>query len=300
MRLPRELNNCTRSDEPLAWHTSFRIGGPVEYFVEPRNLEELRLAIGFAQSTGRPYLLIGSGTNVLGSDRGLAGLVIRLSHPAFAEIVCESSDDSPDLVVRCGAGVATQRLVLLAAQRGLAGAASLAGLPGTVGGAIAMNAQNICRFVTGITTLHADGSLHTLEAGDFDWSYRYTDLQGGLVLEATLRFAPADAEETACAIRTAYGRRRATQELTLPSAGCAFKNPQTGEGSGALIDRAGLKGERVGDAQVSLRHANFIVNLGRASSCDVLQLMERMQRRVADEFGVTLEPEVRILGEKWQ
>jgi UDP-N-acetylmuramate dehydrogenase len=175
---------------------------------------------------------------------------------------------------------------------------ALAGLPGSIGGALAMNAQNIGSYVHQITLVSPEGLLdHRVRAGcDFD--YRYADLGGGVVVAATLKFTRAVDPQDAADVRAVLQQRRTTQELTLPSAGCAFKNPTRTLSAGALIDRSGLKGWSVGDARVSSKHANFIVNTGRSRSLHILRLMERIQRRVRRDHQVWLEPEIRIVGER--
>jgi UDP-N-acetylmuramate dehydrogenase len=288
---------CIRQREPLANHTSFRIGGPAEYFAEPATLDELIGVLRDASRAGLPVSVVGGGTNTLAADRGVRGLVVHLGR-GFRTIEDVSHRDAPHARVRCGAALLTQRLVFLAAKYGWGDLEALAGLPGQIGGAVAMNAQGIGRFVQEVHLISFDGTVRQLRRDQLRFSYRYAALEPGILAEIVLEFpkvAPAEAYDR---IRSALQYRNATQEVGLPSAGCAFKNPP-GIGAGRLIDQAGLKGVRFGDAAVSRRHANFIVNLGQATCDDVLSLMEYIQRRVMRQFRVWLEPEVRLMGEQW-
>ena len=292
MNWPR---NCVIPHESLADHTSFRIGGPAEWYAEPSTMEELLALLRAAQDSGIPVCVIGGGTNLLACDRGVRGLVLRLGK-SFRTVRVLSHDEAPDATVACGAAVLTQRLVSLAGRYGWGQLETLAGLPGQVGGAVTMNAQQIGRFVERITLVSLDGTARQVPKRDMGFGYRYTALEPGIITEVVLRFSKTSAEISADSIHQALCRRNATQDTQLPSAGCAFKNPQ-GMAAGRLIDEAGLKGRRIGDAQISSRHANFIVNVGHATCSDVLALMEHVQRRVARVFGIRLEPEVRMLGE---
>ena len=287
---------CIRAREPLANHTSFRIGGPAEWFAEPNTLDELIRVLRDAERMALPVSIVGGGTNTLAADRGIGGLVLHLGR-GFRTVTECSESDQPTVTVSCGAALLTQRLVFLATRHGWGEVESLAGLPGQLGGAVAMNAQDIGRFIRRVTHVSFDGAVRHLTREHLRFSYRYTALEPGLVTEVQLAFPRVAPHEAYERIRRTLQYRNDTQEVRLPSAGCAFKNPP-GVGAGRLIDQAGLKGARIGDAQISLRHANFIVNVGRATCDDVLSLMEHVQRRVRGAFGVTLEPEVRLIGER--
>lgn len=300
--------NCVRRTESLANHTSFRIGGPADLFAEPSTLEELVTLLRMAAASGLPVAVIGGGTNMLVADRGINGLVVRLGR-GFRTVSMLESEPPPrpdpsasrggqQARVRCGASVITQRLVWLACQHGWGEVESLAGLPGQVGGAVAMNAQDIGRFVESLTLVSLQGEVECVSREQLRFSYRYTALPAGVITDVTFRFPKVPAELAATGIRQTLRRRNETQEVRLPSAGCAFKNPN-GISAGRLIDQAGLKGARIGDAQISMRHANFIVNVGQATCDDVVSLMEHVLRCVTRRFGVRLEPEVRLLGERW-
>ena len=287
---------CIRPHESLADHTSFRIGGPAEWFAEPATVEELVDVLRQAAVRGLPVSVVGGGTNTLAADRGIRGLVVHLGR-GFRTVRDVSHPDAPTATVVCGASLLTQRLVYLAATHGWGELETLAGLPGHLGGAVAMNAQDIGRFIQRINLVAPDGTVRQFSREQLRFSYRYTALEPGIITEVVLQFPKVPPAEAYERIRQKLAYRNSTQEVRLPSAGCAFKN-LPGMGAGSLIDRAGLKGARIGDAQVSTRHANFIVNLGRATCDDVLSLMEHIQRRVRQTFHVTLEPEVRLIGER--
>ena len=292
---------CLRRAEILANHTSFRIGGPAELFADPGGVEELAGLLKTAHHSGTPVSIIGGGTNCLVPDRGIRGLVIRLGR-AFRsiELIGEGERSPlPQALVRCGASVWTQRLVSWGGRYGWGNVEALAGLPGQIGGAIVGNAQNIGQFVSRLTVVSFEGDVKELTREQLEFAYRYTAIEPGIITDVVFEFPQISPDESAERIRRALSYRNTTQELRLPSAGCAFKNPP-GQPAGRLIDQAGLKGARLGDAQVSRRHANFIVNVGQATCDDVLSLMEHIQRRVARQFGVWLDPEIRLLGERWK
>ncbi len=289
-------HDCIRPNEPLANHTSFRIGGPAEWFAEPSTLDELLEILQAASKAGVPVSVVGGGTNTLAPDRGIRGVVIHLGK-GFRLIEDVSHPDAPIARVSCGAALLTQRLVYLAATRGWGELETLAGLPGHIGGAIAMNAQNISRFIQQVQLVSLDGTTQRLTREQLTFHYRYTELPPGIITNVLLEFPKVPPAEAYERIRRTLQYRNDSQETRLPSAGCAFKNPP-GAAAGRLIDLAGLKGTRIGDAQVSHRHANFIVNLGRATCDDVLSVMEHVQRQVRHTFDVTLEPEVRMIGER--
>jgi len=289
---------CIRVAEPLANHTSFRIGGPAEWFAQPNTLEELVSVLRGATRLGLPVCVVGGGTNTLAADRGIRGLVVHLG-AGFRTLTDVSHPEESTARVSCGGALLTQRLVYLAAKYGWGELEALAGLPGQLGGAVAMNAQDIGRFIERISLVSFDGAFHQLSREQLRFSYRYTGFAPGIIVEVMLRFPKVNPQDAYERIHRALRYRNSTQETRLPSAGCAFKNPPS-VGAGRLIDRTGLKGTRIGDAQVSLRHANFVVNLGQATCDDVLSLMEYVQRRVHRVFRVMLEPEVRLVGERFQ
>ena len=295
-------HDFVRNAEPLSNHTSFRIGGPAEFYAEPSTMEELADLIKSSHHLGVPVTVLGGGTNCLVADRGVRGLVLHLGRAfRLVKVLPDEEEIDPSMLptharVQCGASVVTQRLVALAGEHGWADLEMLAGLPGQIGGAVVMNAQNIGQFVERVTLVSSKGDMEYLTREQLTFKYRYTALKPGIITEVLFRFPKVDSSVAQERIRRALSYRNDTQELRLPSAGCAFKNP-AGQSAGRLIDEAGLKGVRIGDAQVSFRHANFIVNRGQATCDDVLSLMEHIQRRVAQRSKLWLEPEVRMIGE---
>ena len=289
-------HNCIRAREPLVNHTSFRIGGPAEWFAEPATVDELATVLRDANRIGLPVSVVGGGTNTLAADRGIRGVTVHLGR-GFRTVRELHEPGTRTARVVCGASLLTQRLVFLASRHGWGELDALAGLPGQLGGAVAMNAQNIGRSIQSVTVVSFDGAVRQLSRDALRFHYRYTALPPGIVTEVVLEFPKVPPREAYDRITRALKRRNSTQEVGLPSAGCAFKNPPD-VGAGRLIDEAGLKGVRIGDAQISSRHANFIVNLGYASCDDVLSVMEHVQRRVDQVFHVTLEPEPRLIGER--
>ena len=289
-------SSCIRSQELLSSHTSFRIGGPAEYFAEPATLDELVDCVREANHQQMPVSVVGGGTNTLAPDRGIRGLVVHLGR-GFKTVEDISRPDSGVARVRCGGALLTQRLVYLAAKNGWGDLENLAGLPGWLGGAICMNAQDIGRFVQEVEIVTYDGAFKRLTADQLTFRYRFAAIEPGIISGVVLQFPKVAPEEAYDRIRRALQHRNATQETQLPSAGCAFKNP-SGASAGKMIDQLGLKGARIGDAQVSNRHANFIVNLGYATCDDVLSLMEYIQAQVKQASGILLEPEVRMIGER--
>ena len=291
--------DCVHPSELLANHTSFRIGGPAEWFAQPQTIDELVQLLRGADRHGIPVSVVGGGTNLLVADRGVRGLVISLRRgKPFRMIEVLSPEADAHARIRCGCAIYTQQLVTLGGCHGWDGIDVLSGVPGQVGGAIIMNAQNIGQFVERLRLVSFTGELRELTRDQLAFAYRYTRLEPGILIDAVLGFEKADPRTVAADIQQVLRYRNTTQEVSLPSAGCAFKNPP-GSSAGRLIDQAGLKGVRIGDARISSRHANFIVNLGQATCDDVLSLMEHVQRRVLRETGMRLEPEVRLLGERW-
>lgn len=280
--------------EPLARHTTLRVGGPADVLAFPGDVEELISLIRFAGERGVPLHVIGHGSNLIAPDEGVRGLVVSLSRAT-------GSIRFRDAEVEAGAGFPLPRLVRMAARRGLGGLESLAGVPGTVGGALCMNAgasgQAIGDLTEEVRAVGRDGELVTLDRDAMRFAYRSSRLQEGdlIALSVRLRLRPGEREAIEAAVRRAMTRRGETQPLSHPNAGSIFKNPP-GDHAGRLIEEAGCKGMRVGDAQVSPRHANFIVNLGHASATDVIRLMALVYRCVREVSGIALEPEVRLLG----
>ena len=288
---------------PLAPFTTFKVGGVADYFLSAQNGDEIRRAILLAREAGLPITLLGGGSNVLVSDDGVRGLVIRM-HGGEVKRLDEGH-------IRADAGVTINGLVRWTITHGLAGLEAWAGTPGTVGGAIFGNAhfqgRNISEFVDRVTLVASDGAIVDVDAADMQFAYDYSRLHrtGEVVISADFRAAPGDPERLRAIARESLAYRKQTQPLAMPSAGCIFQNPDPARdavpdgipwSAGALVDRAGLKGAREGHARVSPTHANFIVNEGEATAADVRQLIERCKQEVWRRFGVRLREEIVYLG----
>ncbi len=284
-----------REQEPMSGHTSWRIGGPADILVEPAGLEDLRRVLVYAQNRNLPVTVIGNGTNLLVSDRGIRGLVIKLG-PGLSALEVRGNE------IYAEAGVSLPRLANRALRYGLAGFEFLAGIPGTVGGALLMNAgANGCSVgdrVLRVEALDYAGNRVVFEKFELEFMYRESCLSRRRVIVTGALFngIPADREEIKSKMEEYQSRRRNTQPLEWPNAGSVFKNPP-GDSAGRLIELAGCKEMRVGAIQVSSKHANFFVNLGGGTARDVLRLVEKVRRKVEEKCGVKLLLEVQKLGE---
>lgn len=282
-------------DAPMARHTSLRVGGPVDALATPADRQELAALLALGKRQGWPHVVVGAGFNTLVRDGGLPGLAIQMSRFRALEV-------RPGPRVHAEAGVRHASLTRHCQREGLAGLAFGAGIPGTVGGWIAMNAgigTHEVKDVIASVELLVPGEPTTREIGAADLEFRYRELRGlapGTVIVAgTFVVSQSTPEAVGAEVEALLARRAATQPLDVPSCGSVFKNPP-GDHAGRLIEAAGLKGAREGGAEISTLHANFIVNRGDASASDVLALIERARRVVAEESGIDLETEVRLLG----
>jgi UDP-N-acetylmuramate dehydrogenase len=292
-RLQGLIKGRVLTEEPLASHTYFRIGGPAEAMVYPAGLEDVKAVLKVAREETISVLILGSGSNMLVLDGGVKGLVMNLSQ-TFLEL--EVSGEQ----IRCGAGVRTSRLLALSAMRSLTGLEGLTGVPGTVGGAIKGNAGTslaaIADHLDWIRLVDCSGEERCLARAEIDAGYRHCILpMGSVIVEACFTLRRAEAEEIRGTISTLLVRRNLTQPVEVRSAGCIFKNPP-GDFAGRLVEQAGLKGLRRGGAQISEKHGNFIVNLGGATAAEVLWLIERARAEVMVKAGVALELEIQVVG----
>jgi len=300
------LGRDVRLNEPMHRHTSFRVGGPADALATPGDVKTLARLIRGAQDRRLPFWVIGDGTNLLVRDGGIRGLVITLTG-GFRDIA--DTGEFPDGVrIRAGAGARLQGICRYAVDRGLAGINFALGIPGTVGGAIQMNAGTKLGWMSDVLrelrVLLPDGTEATFRRTELDFHYRMLSWEGmslgvspqPIILEGVIALTPADPAALKNDAAEILADRRSRQPTRLPSAGCFFKNPPGAEPAGWLIEAAGLKGTRVGGAEVSTRHANFIVNRKTATAADILSLMELIQEAVQNTFDVDLEPEVHILG----
>ncbi len=280
-------------DEPMAKHTSFRIGGPARRMAFPKTREQLVVLAGLLQEAGIEPLLLGNGTNLLVADEGLDTVVINTS----AQL--SRVEQTGECELTADAGVSLCQLALFAWKQGLAGLAFAHGIPGTLGGGVVMNAGayggELKDVIADVTALYPDG-VRTLTADEMGFSYRHSVFSSGegIVLGAKLKLEPGDPNAIKAKMDELMARRKESQPLEFPSAGSTFKRPP-GHYAGPLIESCGLKGARIGGAEVSCKHAGFVVNAGGATCADVLALMEKVQKTVFDTYGVLLEPEVKIV-----
>ncbi len=283
-----------RIGEPLSRHVSFRIGGPADVLVVPRTAEELRAVCRLLFDRGERFVVLGRGSNVLVSDRGVRGVVVKVGH-GLGRVRWDGTS------LRAEAGVGLPRLAFRAAERGLRGLEFAAGIPGSVGGAVVMNAgahghstQEVVRAVHVVTP----SGEQVWPAQAMGFGYRTSRLQSepGVVVEVEMCLSLDDPAEVSNRLRTWLQHRSATQPVRLPSSGCIFRNPP-GDAAGRLVDLAGGKGLREGGVEVSTLHANYVVNTGGGRAEDVLRLVERVRERVRRAFGVELELEVQLVGE---
>jgi UDP-N-acetylmuramate dehydrogenase len=291
-------SNCLiKPQVSLAHFTTFRVGGAAEWFVTPRTLEALQACWQWAHSQGLPITLLGAGSNLLISDCGLPGLVICTRYFRGATFDPEKAQ------ITAGAGEPIVRLSWQAAKRGWQGLEWAVGVPGTVGGAVFMNAgaHQACTADSLIEAqvLGIDGTLEVLYPQDLGFSYRTSSLQTDkrLVVQARFQLQPgADPEVVTAQTDQFLKHRHTTQPYDMPSCGSVFRNPNP-KAAGWLIENAGLKGFQIGGAQVAQRHANFILNLGSATASDIYRLIRHVQERVENQWSLLLEPEVRMFGE---
>jgi UDP-N-acetylmuramate dehydrogenase len=291
-----------RRDENMASRTSMRVGGFARLFAAPENLDELELLISAAKSMSIPIELVGNGSDIVVSDQGVDGLVIHLCD-GFSMVSIQEDPLAPDnCLVIAQAGASLSGVAMKAARAGLSGMEFAAGIPGSVGGAVYMNAGAYCRemkdVIQTVECLDEHGRRTVFPCEDLDFGYRESRFSkiGGIVLSATFRLGKDDSVTILQKIAEMNGKRAACQPLNMPSAGSAFKRP-AGHFAGALIEQAGLKGFSIGGAEVSCKHAGFIVNTGKATAKDVYALVQHVISAVKEQSGVELEPEIRFIGE---
>lgn len=299
-KLSDKIQGEIRFQEPLARYTTWRIGGPADVFVIPETIDDIRRTLAFASDHDLPLFVLGRGSNILIDDAGLPGVVLYMARSLQAIEITETT-------LRTGGGVALPKLAQLTAKRGFAGFEFLIGIPGTVGAGVLINAgaggAEIRDVLESVTVLDRWGDIKTLGAADLALSYRHSALlaEPVVVTEAIFKLEhPCGPAQTARRVREFLDKRRRKFPLSLPNAGSTFKRPGGGKGpyAGWLLEQAGMKGYRVGDAQVSELHANFIINLGQASSADVKTLIGIMYERVLEVHNIQLERENIFLPEE--
>jgi UDP-N-acetylmuramate dehydrogenase len=296
-------------NEPMSRHTSFKVGGPARYLAKVDGIAGVKAALGLAREKGLPYFILGNGTNLLVSDKGYDGVIVTLGGE-FSSI-----EDLGNGAFKVGAAVPLGRFARAALKQGYAGIHKLAGIPGTLGGALYMNAgaygQEIGTCCTQVTVLDDAGNTRDIASADCGFGYRQSNFQKSkeIILSATFQLPSASAQGKDVAnleaeLAECMAKRKATQPLNMPNAGSTFKRLTAGAADtpaqiapGYYIEQAGLKGHRIGGAEVSTLHANFIVNAGGATAKDIKELSEFVQARVAEKFGIELKREIILLGE---
>ncbi len=288
----KRLKARVRFNEPLNNHTTLRIGGPAQVWVEPKDIGQLRQILCRCVKEQIPYLVVGRGSNILFSERGFRGVVICLNSRAFTKMEIKKRH------ISCGAGLDLSKLISQAQKRGLGGLEFLAGIPATAGGALIMNAgnakDNIASLVESVTVMDRRGVTRVLKKKQLNFGYRRSNLDRYIVLEAQLRLTKSSPKKVKEQILENLSKKRETQDLTARSAGCIFKNPRYGLAAGQMLEACGLKRRRKGGAEISAKHANYIINRNSAQACDILYLINLAQREVRKKFGVLLEPEIKI------
>ena len=288
-----------RLNESIAEHTSFRIGGPADYYVVPEDSMSLACGIALCRQSEMPFFILGNGTNLLVGDKGFRGVIFHL-YKTMDSITCREEDGI--MYVCAGSGALLSKVGKVVAEKGYAGFEFATGIPGSVGGAIMMNAGaydgEIGNFLEYAIVLDENGNEQRLTREDMDFGYRHSSVmdKGYVVLEVCLKFEKGDRDAILQRVEELLAKRKKSQPLDYPSAGSTFKRPE-GYFAGKLIQDSGLKGFTVGGAQVSEKHAGFVINTGGASAADVRELICQVQERVFQQFGVMLEPEVRMIGE---
>ncbi len=293
-KLERLLQAGVKLDEPMALHTSWKAGGPADFYVSPADAAEVAAVIRFCREQELPLFVFGNGTNLLVREGGWRGVMMKIGFP-FQYLHRKGS------LARAGAGCPMPFLARATARRGLAGLEFAGGIPGSLGGALVMNAGAFGGYVGSlvreVVLVDWNGAEHRLPAAACGFGYRRSSLaRAGVVLEATLELQPGNAAELESRVE-AFLERRLRRHPRQPSAGSVFRNPPD-RPAGRLIEEAGGKGMQIGGARVSERHANFIVNRGGATATDIIALIEAVQKLVRKQFGIELQPEVRIIGEE--
>ncbi len=286
-----DFSDITRVDESLAPYTWMKIGGPAKFLIEPRSPDELVAVIRCCHDNEIPVRLLGGGSNLLIREAGVEGVVLKPVGDRFANIEIDGTS------VKAGAAASLSQVISQTVKAGLAGLETLAGIPGTIGGALHGNAGgksgDIGQFVQSVKVVTATGEEFTRTEDELSFAYRHSSINELAILEGTFQLQADSTEEITRRMRKLWIMKKATQPLSFQSAGCIFKNPR-GLSAGDLIEQAGLKGERIGNAEISDRHANFIVTHEGAVSDDVERLIEMARSKVAEQFGVDLELEIEI------
>lgn len=285
-------------DEPMSAHTSLKIGGPVEIMIFPEDVVSLKNVLLVAKMQKIPVFVLGAGTNLLVRDKGLEGIAVSLKSFKKIEVIQDDTEKNVSLFVE--AGVPLKSIINFTKEKGYSGMEALSGIPGSLGGAVCMNAGSfgteIKDMLSSIAVIGMDGMITMLNRDEIKFSYRSSNLPDDLIiLSANIALKKDTPDNVSRRIREFLKKKVLTQPLKERSAGCVFKNPAE-DSAGRLIDAAGCKGMRIGDVEVSMLHANYFINRGRALSKDFIELMEAVKIKVKEYSGITLEPEIKIIG----
>ena len=285
------LEQIVKTDEPLAQYTWYTLGGNAEYFITPATIEQLAEVVRRCYENKININVLGFGSNLLVRDEGVKGAVIKLEGEEFSKF------EYNDTLLTAYAGARLNDVVLESARRGLAGLEALTGIPGSIGGAVKMNAGgsfgDIGTSIESVILMDKDGELFEKSKPELEFDYRYSNIAAKVIVAANIRLLEAEPEPLVNTVKEIWIYKKNSQPLNTKNAGCIFKNPR-GLSAGALIDRSGLKGLQIGGAQISDKHANFIVANEGCTSADVIRLIESVQQRVNEEFDIDLELELEI------
>ncbi|MFC1765942.1 UDP-N-acetylmuramate dehydrogenase [Planctomycetota bacterium] len=290
MSLFSDLEDIVKEDHVLARHTWYGLGGPADYFVQPTHVEQLAEVVRRCKDQDVKLHVIGCGSNLLIGDKGIRGAVVKLDQGTFKDVAIGEE-------LTAGAGAELSKLVLDCVKQGFAGLEALTGIPGSVGGAVRMNAGgrfgDIGSVVESVSLMDRAGNIFEKAKPELSFDYRVSNITAPFILSACMRLMPGDPEQIMRTVQEAWIYKKNSQPLNARNSGCIFKNPR-GASAGALIDRAGLKGLQIGGAKVSEKHANFIVADKGCASHDVIRLIEAVRERVKDQCGVELDTEIEI------
>ena len=285
------LEEIVEQNHPLAKHTWYGLGGPADFFIQPRTVDQLTEVVKRCNENNTPIYVLGFGSNVLISDAGLRAAVIKLDGDEFSKV------QFSDGCVTAWAGVELTKLVLSCVEKGLSGVEALTGIPGSVGGAIKMNAGgnfgDIGTAVETVRLMDVNGSVFEKAKPELMFDYRSSNITAKFILSGTFKLTPADPDQVMKTVKEFWIHKKNNQPLNTKNSGCIFKNPR-GVSAGALIDRAGLKGLKIGAAEVSQKHGNFIIAQKDCTSKDVMRLIDAVKERVKEQFDVELETEIEI------
>ena len=291
MNIFKGLENIVEEDYPLGQETWYELGGPADFFIRPQTAEELKEAIKRCRDNNVKIRTIGAGSNLLISDKGVRGAIIKLNADAFSKMEFKGER------ITAGAGLELSKLVLTCVQKGLSGIEALTGIPGSIGGAVKMNAGgnfgDIGAVVESVSLMDNKGGLFEKSKPELVFDYRRTNITANFILGAKLKLSTGNPDTIMKTIKEIWIYKKNNQPLSTKNAGCVFKNPR-GVSAGAMIDRAGLKGTKIGGAAVSEKHANFIIAEKGCKSQDVIKLIELVKKRVKEHFGIELELEIEI------